>query len=125
MKKSIEKKIQELLDQIGKPALEKEKDGSYQGCLYPIQYLYKMKKYKKIDPKDKSKNYILGIEELKKYCTEIPIEKISKGDIVVGTIAEVLHFGIYLEHNKFIHMLKTLQVGRLKILKNIRAFKVK
>ena len=120
-------KIKKLLEQIGKPYQMFNEDGTYQGCFYPVQFLYPDKPRYKLRSKNDDKNYWYGISKLKKHCTEIPQEKVAQGDIIATKFKDELHVAIYYEFGKIIHVFKdhTLQIGRLKMFKEFQSYRVK
>ena len=122
----MEEKIKELLKKIGRPYQMFNEDGTYQGCFYPVQFLYpKLKKFK-MRTQDKEKSYVYAMKKLNKYCKPVSIDEIKTGDIIATKFKDVLHVGIYLDYGKVIHIFQnnTLQIGRLKMFKNFQAFKV-
>ena len=122
----MKEKISALLEQIGRPYQMFNEDGTYQGCFYPVQFLYPQKPKYKLRSQNDDKNYWYGLSKLKKHCTQIPPEKLSAGDIVVTRFKDELHVAIYYEYGKIIHVFKdhTLQIGRLKLFKEFQSYKV-
>lgn len=122
----MQDRIDALLNQVGRPYKMYNDDGTYQGCFYPIQFLYPDKPKYKLRSEDDDQNYWYGIEKLKKHCTEINSEELKPGDIVITKYKNELHAAIFLEYGKIIHVFKghTLQVGRLKMFNNFQSFRV-
>ena len=62
----MEKEIKELLKQVGRPYEMFNEDGTYQGCFYPVQFLYPEKpRYKmRSDNDDKKTSYVCEVEIL-------------------------------------------------------------
>lgn len=118
--------INELLKQVGRPYQMFNEDGTYQGCFYPVQFLYPDKPRYKLRSNDDDKNFFYGISKLRKHCIQIKPDELQQGDIFATRFRDELHVGIYYEHGKIIHVFKdhTLQIGRLKMFKNIMCFRV-
>lgn len=118
--------IDELLQQVGKPYQMFNDDETYQGCFYPVQFLYPNKPRYKMRSRNDDKNFFYGIAKLKKHCTEITPEELQAGDIIATRFKDELHVAIYWEYGKIIHVFKdhTLQIGRLKMFKNFLCFRV-
>lgn len=118
--------IQKLVEQVGRPYEMFNKDGTYQGCFYPVQFLYPEKPRYKLRSKNDDKNYWYGLAKLKKHCKNITPEELEEGDIIATRFKDELHIAVYLEYGKIIHVFKdhTLQIGRLKMFKNFQSFKV-
>ena len=122
----MEEKIKALLEQIGRPYEMFNKDGTYQGCFYPVQFLYPQKPRYKLRSENDDKNYLYGLSKIKKHCIEIHPAELKAGDIITTRYKDELHVAIYFEFNKIIHVFKdhTLQIGRLKMFKEFRCFRV-
>lgn len=123
----MENKIKELLKHIGQPYEMYNSDGSYQGCFFPVQFLYPDKpRYKLRSLNDDDKNLVYGMAKLNKHCTEITEEELQKGDIIACRFRDELHVAIYYEFGKCIEVFKdhTLQIGRINKFKNPKFFKV-
>ncbi len=124
----MEEKINALLEQVGRPYEMFNEDGTYQGCFYPVQFLYPEKPRYKMRSKDDDKNYWYGLAKLKKHCHEITRDELEMGDIIATRFKDELHVAIYYRHGKIIHVFKnhTLQIGRLRFFDkfNIQCFKV-
>lgn len=116
-----------LLHEVGRPYEMFNNDGTYQGCFYPVQFLYPDKPRYKLRTRDDDKNYNYGIAKLKQHCKEISIDELQKGDIIATRFNDELHVAIFYEYDKIIHVFKnhTLQISRLKIFRNkVRCFRV-
>lgn len=122
----MENKFNALLEQIGRPYEMFNEDGTYQGCFYPVQFLFPKKPKYKLRTKNDDKNYLYGIAMLKRHCKEISQEELQKGDIIATRFKDELHVGVYFEFGKIIHVFKdnTLQIGRLKMFKNYICLRV-
>ena len=122
----MEEKIKELLKKIGRPYQMFNYDGTYQGCFYPVQFLYPQKPRYKLRSNNDDKNFYYGIAKIKKHCIEIAPENLQKGDIIATRFKDELHVAIYYEYGKIIHVFKdhTLQIGRLKMFKSFQSFRV-
>ena len=120
------KKIEDLLKQIGRPYEMFNDDGTYQGCFYPVQFLYPDKPRYKLRSQNDDKNYWYGISKLKKHCIQIKLEDLQAGDIIATKFKDELHVAIYFEFGKIIHVFKdhTLQIGRLKMFKDFQSYRV-
>lgn len=119
--------IEELLKQVGKPFTAFNEDGTVQGCMYPIQFLYPDKPRYKLDKEQLLKNFDFAIEQFKYNCSEISPEDLTSGDIILTKIKDEVHTAIYYQNGKIIQVFKnlTLQIGRLKMFKFYRCFRVK
>ena len=62
----MNKKIELLLADVGRPYEMLNKDGTYQGCFYPVQFLYPEKPKYKLRSKNDDKNYFYGLSKIKK-----------------------------------------------------------
>ena len=121
-----QKLFKELLARVGRPYQMFNDDGTYQGCFYPVQFLYPDKPKYKLRSVNDDENYFYGIDKIQSNCTEIDPENLKKGDIVVTRFRNELHVAIYFEFGKIIHVFRdnSLQIGRLKMFKNFRCFRV-
>ena len=122
----MEEKIKELLGQVGRPYQMFNDDGTYQGCFYPVQFLYPDKPRYKLRSDDDDHNYYYGIEKLKEHCKEISPAELKAGDIIATRFKDELHVAVYFEYGKIIHVFKnhTLQIGRLKMFKEFQSYRV-
>lgn len=118
--------IDDLLKEVGRPYQMFNEDETYQGCFYPVQFLYPDKPRYKLRSNDDDKNFFYGIAKIKKHCTEITAEELREGDIIATRFRDELHVAVYWEYGKIIHVFKdhTLQVGRLKMFKDFQCFRV-
>lgn len=114
----------DLLHKVGRPYEMFNNDGTYQGCFYPVQFLYPKKPKYKLRSKDDDKNYFYGIKKLKEHCVEIQREELKKGDIIATRFRNELHVAVFYEYDKIIHVFRghTLQIGRLSLFKNKTIF---
>lgn len=122
----LEKSFNDLLAQVGRPYQMFNDDGTYQGCFYPVQFLYPDKPKYMLRSENDDKNYFYGIEKIRSHCTEIEPENLQKGDIIVTRFKNELHVAIYFEFGKIIHVFRdnSLQIGRLKMFKNFQCYRV-
>src|SRR5574344_2205365 len=120
----MEKNIENLLQQIGRQYEMFNTDGTYQGCFYPVQFLYPQKPKYKLRSKNDDKNYLYGISKIKKHCIEIPAQELKTGDIIATRFKDELHVAVYLDYGKIIHVFKNhkLQIGRLKMFKEFKSY---
>ncbi len=120
------REFNELLKEVGRKYQMFNDDESYQGCFYPVQFLYPDKPKYKLRSKDDDKNYMYGISKIKKHCVEIEKDQLQKGDIVATRFRDELHVAVYYEFGKIIHVFKdhTLQIGRLSMFKDYTCFRV-
>lgn len=118
--------IDNLLKEVGRPYQMFNEDETYQGCFYPVQFLYPDKPRYKLRSNDDDKNFFYGIAKIKKHCTEITAEELKEGDIIATRFKDELHVAVYWEYGKIIHVFKdhTLQIGRLKMFKDFQCFRV-
>lgn len=124
----MKEKIENLLKLVGQPYKMFNEDGTYQGCFFPVQFLYPEKPRYKLRSNDDDKNYWYGLAKIKKHCVEISNEEQYKaGDVVVTRFRDELHVAIFWEFGKIIHVFRnhTLQIGRLKMFKDYKVFRVK
>ncbi len=122
----MNKKIELLLADVGRPYEMLNKDGTYQGCFYPVQFLYPEKPKYKLRSKNDDKNYFYGLSKIKKHCIEITPAELQAGDIIVTKFRDELHVAVYFEFGKIIHVFRehTLQIGRLKMFKEYKCYRV-
>lgn len=123
---TIEQKINEIVKLVGEPYVMYNEDMTYRGCFRPIQLLYpNIQKYK-LRSKDDDKNYFYGIAKIRKHCTEIEKKDLQMGDMIVTRFRDELHVALYLQYGKILHVFKdhTLQIGRMKMFKNIQCFRI-
>lgn len=120
-------RFKELIKQVGRPYEMFNEDGTYQGCFYPVQFLYPDKPKYKLRSKDDDKNYMYGMAKLKKHCVQIDKDDLKQGDIIATRYRDELHVAIFYEYDKIIHVFKdhTLQIGRYKMFKNFECYRVK
>lgn len=118
--------IDDLLKEVGRPYQMFNEDETYQGCFYPVQFLYPDKPRYKLRSNDDDKNFFYGIAKIKKHCAEITAEELKEGDIIATRFRDELHVAVYWEYGKIIHVFKdhTLQIGRLKMFKDFQCFRV-
>ena len=118
--------IDELISQVGRPYQMFNPDGTYQGCFYPVQFLYPDKPKYKLRSNNDDKNYWYGLSKIKKHCRQITPDQLQAGDIIVTRFKDELHIAVYLEYGKILHVFKdhTLQIGRLKLFKEYQSFRV-
>lgn len=124
----MQQKIENLLNEIGRPYQMFNEDNTYQGCFYPVQFLYPDKPRYKMRSNDDDKNYWYGLAKIKEHCFEIDKnDKYQLGDIIVTRYNDELHVAIFLEFGKIIHIFRnhTLQIGRLKMFNDYKVFRVK
>lgn len=118
--------FKELLNKVGRPYEMFNDDGTYQGCFYPVQFLYPDKPKYKLRSRDDDKNYFYGLKKIKEHCIEIKPEELKQGDIIVTRFRNELHIAVFYEYDKIVHVFKdhTLQISRLKIFKEYKCFRV-
>jgi hypothetical protein len=124
----MQNRIKQLLSQIGRPYQMFNDDGSYQGCFYPVQFLYPDKPKYKLRSNDDDKNYWYGLAKIKEHCFEISTDDIFQmGDLIVTRFNDELHVAVFLQFGKIIHVFRghSLQIGRLKMFKDFKVFRVK
>lgn len=123
----MEEKIKLLLEQVGRPYKMFNEDGTYQGCFYPVQFLYPDKPCYKLRSLNDDKNYAYGLSKIKQHCIEISPADLEAGDIIVTRFKDELHVAVYYEFGKIIHVFKehNLQIGRLKMFKEYKVYRVK
>jgi hypothetical protein len=122
----MEEKIKKLLEQVGRPYEMFNEDRTYQGCFYPVQFLYPDKPRYKLRSEDDDKNYHYGLKKLETHCEEISPADLKAGDIIATRFKDELHVAVYYEFGKIIHVFKnhTLQIGRLKMFKEFLSYRV-
>lgn len=124
----MEEKFKMLLEQIGRPYQMFNEDGTYQGCFYPVQFLYPDKPRYKMRSNDDDKNYWYGFAKIKKHCVEIDVnDRYKTGDLIVTRFKDELHVAVFWEFGKIVHVFRnhSLQIGRLKMFKEYKVFRVK
>ena len=122
----MEEKINALLEKVGRPYEMLNEDGTYQGCFYPVQFLYPEKPRYMLRSMDDDQNYWYGLSKLRKHCREIPKEELKTGDIIATKFKNELHVAVYYKFGKIIHVFRdnSLQIGRLKMFRDYKCFKV-
>ena len=122
----MEEKINALLEQVGRPYEMNNEDGTYQGCFYPVQFLYPEKPRYKLRSADDDKNYWYGMSKLREHCREISPEELKMGDIIATKFKDELHVAVYYKFGKIIHVFRdnSLQIGRLKLFRDYKCFRV-
>ena len=123
----MEKEIKELLKQVGRPYEMFNEDGTYQGCFYPVQFLYPEKPRYKMRSENDDKNYFYGIKKIRENCQKIDKNELKMGDIIATRYRNELHVAVYWEFGKIIHVFRghSLQTGRLRIFQNYECYRVK
>lgn len=124
----MKEKIEKLLQQIGRPYQMFNSDGTYQGCFYPVQFLYPDKPRYMLRSLDDDKNYWYGFSKIKEHCFEVDKEsQYLPGDLIVTRFRDELHVAVFWEFGKIIHVFRdhTLQIGRLKMFNDFKVFRVK
>lgn len=123
----MENKIEQLIKQIGRPYEMFNEDGTYQGCFYPVQFLYPEKPRYKLRSDDDDNNYWWGCEKIREHCYEVSKDEVYKsGDIIVTRFKDELHVAVFWQFGKIIHVFRghSLQIGRLKMFKDFKVFRV-
>ena len=123
----MKEKIEELCAQVGRPYEMFNEDGTYQGCFYPVQFLYPDKPRYKLRSNDDDQNYWWGCEKIRQHCTEVTDEDVyQSGDIVVTRFKNELHVAVLLNSEKIIHVFRnnSLQISRLKLFRDYKVFRV-
>lgn len=115
----IEEKLDALLNQAGRPFQRDNEDGTYQGCFYPVQFLYPGKPRYVLDSNCIEDNFSFGLKMLEANTREIAYEDVRAGDIVAINLNGHLHVGIYWKFGKMIHVFENnnLQISRVKVFK--------
>lgn len=123
---NIHDKITALLKKVGRPYEMYNKDGTYQGCFYPVQFLYPDKPGYKMQSEDDDKNYYYGLRCIREHCTPIGKNELEPGDIIATKFKEELHVAVYYQFGKVIEVFRghSLQIGRMDKFKNIICFRV-
>ena len=124
---TFDDRFKKLLGDIGRPYEMLNKDGSYQGCFYPVQVLYPDKPRYKMRSSDDDKNYLYGLEKIKKHCIQIKPDDLRKGDIIATKFKDELHVAVYWEYGKIIHVFREheLYIGKLDMFTRFLCFRVK
>ena len=117
--------LTELLKQVGKKCDTYLNDGTYLGCIYPVYFLYPQIPHYQLKYTDKKLNYIYGMECINNHCIEINKDDLKSGDMIAAKFKDELHFAIYYEFNKIIHVFGgELKIDKLSLFKNYRCFRV-
>lgn len=111
----MQERIKELLKQVGRPYEMFNNDGTYQGCFYPVQFLYPDKPRYKLRSNNDDKNYWYGLAKLKKHCVIIDNDDLKMGDIIATRYNDELHVAIYWEYGKIIHVFREHELYISKI----------
>lgn len=98
----------------------------YQGCFYPVQFLYPHKPRYKLRSKMTIKIIYMVCQKLKSIVSKYPLPELQAGDIIATRFRDELHVAIYYQYGKIIHVFKehTLQIGRLKMFKEYKCYRV-
>lgn len=105
----------DLISLVGMPYKEFDENGYYLGCFEPIYLLHpECKKF--FLPKNSSKYFYFAYKNIKENCLAISKNQIKSGDIIVFKFpGNILHVGVYLGNNKFIHTFKNSSLTINKI----------
>ena len=117
-------KIDDLLGLIGKPYQEYNEDGTYQGCFFPVQFLYPSLPKYKITREEINK---VAIEESYKHFDTISKEELKVGDIILMTFRNSTHFAVYADNDRIIHIFRDgkLLTSRLSLFREFVCFRVR
>ncbi len=123
---SMNSKISALLREIGRPYQMYNDDGTYQGCFYPVQFIYRDKPCYKLQGNDSDQNYYYGLRCIREHCTPISLSELEPGDIIATRFKNELHVAVYYQFGKVIEVFRghSLQIGSLKKYKKIICFRV-
>lgn len=121
------KKMEDLIQQVGRPYQMVNRDKTYQGCFYPMQFLYPDLPRFEMPHGNLREVGEFALAKIKEYFDEIPPAELNAGDIIVTEIKGAFHVAVYWEFGKIIHVFKdhTLQIGRLKIFRDFQSYRVK
>ncbi len=107
--------IKDLITLVGSPYKNFDENGNYLGCFEPIYLLHPQIMRCKL-PIDSSLNFDFAYKKIKENCISIQKNEILSGDIIVLKLPNnVLHVGVYLGNNKFIHTFKNSSLTINKI----------
>lgn len=122
----VKEGIKQLIDLVGRPYEEENKDGTYQGCFFPFQFLYPDYPKFKMPDTDIKSACDFAFKKIKENLKQISPQDLEEGDIITTNFRGILHIAIYINSGKIIHVFKdnTLQIGRLKMFKNFQSFRV-
>jgi len=109
--------LENLKNQVGREYKMFFDDGNYEGCFYPVYFLYpNLPRYPlpNIDVKAKE-NFTYGIKKILKSFKRVDKKDAEKGDMFACDFDGELHVGILLEGDKLIHVFRghTLKIDRL------------
>lgn len=110
--------IEELIKQIGKPYEQLDADGKALGCMLPIYLIYPG--LPRFDWPDNLGEYMRDM--FKKYSTEIELQDIKKGDLVLIRLPfGLVHPAVYIGNDEIVDcMVETgLQKSRFSIYSRI------
>ena len=62
--RSIEERVEQLASQVGRKFVLLNEDETYQGCFYPLQFVYPDKPRFCVDLCNIEQNYIFGLKKL-------------------------------------------------------------
>ena len=113
----MKERLKELIKQVGRKTQEFDSEGYYEGCLYPIYFLYPNIEKLNITPDLCKNGYKFGLEITKKYGKQIWINELKPGDVIIVRFNNTLHPAIYIGDNKIIHVFydKTLVINNLDL----------
>ncbi len=112
----IEERMELLLQQAGRKFVPLNEDGTYQGCFYPLQFVYPDKPRFKVDTDNVEENYIFGIQKLAENGREITKDELRTGDVAAMKVNGHLHIGLYWKNGKIVHVFEksALQINRMR-----------
>ena len=109
-------KINELKKQIGKPyqMFWEGSENLYQGCFYPIYYIYDYLPKYPLYSEHMADNWDYGINLIEKHCFEVKKDEVKAGDMLVTKFRNELHVALAIDESRIIHVFKdhTLQINR-------------
>ena len=119
-------KINELKSKVGTPYQMFDENKNYIGCFYPIYYIYPHLPRYPLPSDNHQANYRYGMAKILQSAKEIQEKDLQAGDVVACKFNNELHVALYIGDQRIIHVFRghTLQISRLKILKDYKCFRV-
>ena len=120
-------KINELKSKVGTPYQMFDENKNYIGCFYPIYFVYPNLPRYPLPSDNHQANYHYGMAKILQSAKEIQEKDLQAGDVVACKFNNELHVALYIGEQRIIHVFRghTLQISRLKILKDYKCFRVR
>ena len=118
--------INELQKDIGRPYEMFWDDNNYQGCFYPIYKAFPHLKKYPLPSENHEYNYKYGIALIENHFVEVDKNNIKSLDMIATRFNDELHVALYIGNDQFYHVFRghNLQIGRLKMFKKYKVYRV-